>query len=155
VRVTRRRAVGVIATVGAVALLWAPSLVARWYTTPAQPIDFMTRPDKGWRFLYDAVRLSRDPKLGSEGPALDTAKRIWRGAEGVELVYLERPVTIPVPAGGLAPSARARFVRPRSRFTWFVTGRVGGRPRQIIGLLDYRTGRVLWDLRRVERAAGT
>ena len=152
-RVTRRRAVGVIAAVSAIAVLWAPSLVARSFTTPAQPIDFMVRPDKGWRFLYDAVRLSRDPRLGSEGPALETAKRIWRRVDAVELVYLVRPVIVPVPAGGLAPSARERLVRPRSRLTWFVSGRIGGRPRQVIGLLDFRSGRVIWDLRLVEGAA--
>lgn len=147
-RISRRRAVGVIAAVGALALLWTPSLVARTYTTSAQPIDFMSRPDKGWRFLYDTVRLSRHARLGSEGPALETARRIWRRVDHVELVYLERPVTIPVPPGGLAPP-RSRPVRPRTRLSWFVHGRIGNRPRQIVGLIDYRSGRVVWDLRRV------
>jgi hypothetical protein len=148
VRITRRRAVGVIAAVGALAVLWTPSIVARSYTTPAQPIDFMARPDKGWRFLYDTVRLSRHAKLGSGAPALETARRIWRRAEDVELVYLERPVTIPVPPGGLA-ARRPRPVRPRSRLSWFVYGRIGNRPRQVVGLLDFHSGRVVWDLRRV------
>jgi hypothetical protein len=148
VRISRRRAVGVIAAVGALALLWTPSLVARTYTTSAQPIDFMARPDKGWRFLYDTVRLSRHARLGSEGPALETARHIWRRVDHVELVYLERPVTIPVPPGGLAPP-RSRPVRPRTRLSWFVHGRIGNRPRQIVGLVDYRSGRVVWDLRRV------
>lgn len=149
-RISRRRAVGVIAAVGALALLWTPSLIARSYTSSAQPIDFISRPDKGWRFLYDTVRLSRHAKLGSEGPAFETARRIWRRADSVELVYLDRPVTIPVPPGGLAP-LRPRPVRPRTRLTWFVHGRIGNRPRQIIGLVDYRSGRVFWDLRRVAR----
>lgn len=149
-RIPRRRAVGVIAAVGALALLWTPSLVARGYTTSAQPIDFLARPDKGWRFLYDTVRLSRHARLGSEGPARETANRIWRHVEAVELVYLVGPVTIPIPPGGLAP-ARPQRVRPRSRLTWFVEGRVSGRARQIIGLMDYRSGRVIWDVRRVAR----
>lgn len=152
-RFTRRRAVGVLAAAGVIALLWAPSLVARSYTTPAQPIDFLTRPDKGWRFLYDTVRLSRSAKLGSEGPALETAKRIWPRANGVELVYLEGPVTVPVAPGGITPPDRARRVRPRSRLTWFVRGRIGDRPTQVVGLLDFRSGRVIWDLRRVPRTA--
>ena len=147
-RISRRRAVGVIAAVGALALLWTPSLVARTYTTSAQPIDFMSRPDKGWRFLYDTVRLSRHAKLGSDAAALETARRVWRRVDRVQLVYLERPVTIPVPPGGLAPP-RARPVRPRTRLSWFVHGRIGNRPGQIVGLLDYRSGRVIWDLRRV------
>jgi hypothetical protein len=148
VRIPRRRAVGVIAAVGALALLWTPSIVARSYTNSAQPIDFISRPDKGWRFLYDTVRLSRHAKLGSNGPAFDTARRIWPRAETVELVYLDRPVSIPVPPGGLAQQ-RPRPVRPRTRLSWFVYGRIGNRPRQVVGLLDFRSGRVVWDLRRV------
>ncbi len=150
-RIPRRRAVGVIAAVGALALLWTPSLVARTYTTSAQPIDFLSRPDKGWRFLYDTVRLSRGAKLGSEGPARETANRVWRRVDAVDLVYLVRPVTIPIPPGGLTPP-RPQRVRPRSRLTWFVEGRIGNRARQVIGLIDYRSGRVIWDLRRVSGA---
>jgi hypothetical protein len=152
VRVTRRRAIGVVVGVGGLALLWAPSFVARSFTDPAQPIDFLSRPDKGWRFLYDGVRLSRDAKLGSEGPALATAKRIWRRAEAVELVYLEHPLTIPAPEG-IARSPRAGIVRPRSPLTWFVHGRIGDGPRRLIGLIDYGSGRVIWDLRRVARGS--
>ena len=148
-RWTRRRVVGVIAAVVAIPLLWAPSLIARSYTSEAQPIEFMTRPDKGWRFLYDVVRLSRSAKLGSEGPALETAKRIWRRADAVELVYLEGPVTVPAPTSGPVVPARARTVRPRTRLTWFVLGRFDNRPRQVIGLVDFKSGRAIWDLRRV------
>ena len=148
-RLTHRRAIGVTAGVVALAALWTPSLIARTYTTSAQPIDFLSRPDKGWRFLYDSVRLSRDAKLGSDGAARATARRIWPRAEAVELVYLESPVTIPVPPRGLEPRPRAREVRPRSPLTWFVYGRIGNRPRQVVGLLDYPSGRVIWDLRRV------
>lgn len=151
-RVTRRRAIGVVVGVGALALLWTPSLVARTYTHPAQPIDFLSRPDKGWRFLYDTVRLSRGAKLGSEGPALATAKRIWRRAESVELVYLERPLTLPAPVGIRAPR-RPATVRPRSPLTWFVTGRIGNAPPQLVGLIDYESGRVVFDLRRVTGTA--
>lgn len=148
-RITRRRAIGVTVGVAALAALWAPSLVARTYTTSAQPIDFLSRPDKGWRFLYDTVRLARHAELGSDGPALQRARQVWPRAEAVELVYLVGAVTVPVAAGGLSPPASARTLRPRSRLTWFVQGRIGDRPRQVVGLLDFRSGRVIWDLRRV------
>ena len=151
-RVTRRGAIGITVAVAAIAALWAPSLVARTYTSPAQPIDFLSRPDKGWRFLYDTVRLSRQATLGSEGPALQRARQVWPRAESVELVYLVRPVIVPMSTGGVAASERARTVRPRSRLTWFVHGRIGGRARQVVGLLDFRSGRVVWDLRRVRRS---
>lgn len=150
-RITRRRAIGVTVGVAAIAALWVPSLVARTYTTSSQPIDFLSRPDKGWRFLYDTVRLSRHAKLGSDGPALQRARQVWPRAQSVELVYLLGPVSVPVPPGGATPPAPLRVARPRSRLSWFVTGRLGGRPRQIVGLLDYRSGRVIWDLRRVLR----
>ncbi len=150
-RFTRRRAIGVTVGVAAIAALWAPSFVARTYTTSAQPIDFLSRPDKGWRFLYDTVRLSRHARLGSDGPALQRARQLWPRTEAVKLVYLVRPVTVPVAAGGLTPPPGTRLVRPRSRLTWFVTGRIGQRPRQVVGLLDFRSGRVIWDLRSVLR----
>lgn len=152
-RFTRRRAIGVIAGVVAVAAVWVPSLVARTYTTEAQPIDFLSRPDKGWRFLYDTVRLSRHARLGTDGAALQRAKQVWpRASQDVELVYLVRPVTLPVTPGGHSVPLALRTVRPRTRLTWFVYGRLGGRARQVVGLLDYRSGRVIWDLRRVRRA---
>lgn len=150
-RITRRHVIGVTVGLAAAAALWTPSLIARSHTTPAQPIEFLSRPDKGWRFLYDTVRLSRHAKLGSDAPALQRARQVWPRVDDVELVYLVRPVTVPVAAGGLTAPPRERLVQPRSRLTWFVHGRIGGRARQVIGLLDYRTGRVVWDLRRVDR----
>ncbi len=153
-RVTRRRAIGVIAGLAAIATAWAPAFVARSHTTPAQPIDFVSRPDKGWRFLYDSIRLSRHAKLGSDAPALQRAQQIWPRVDDVELVYLVEPVTVPVAAGGLDAPPTARLARPRSRLTWFVHGRMGARPRQIVGLLDFASGRIVWDLRRVTRGRG-
>lgn len=150
-RISRRHAIGVTVGLAAVAALWTPSLIARTHTTSAQHIDFLSRPDKGWRFLYDTVRLSRHAKLGSDAPALQRARQVWLRVDDVKLVYLVRPVTVPVAAGGLTAPPSTRLVQPRSRLTWFVHGRIGGRARQIIGLLDYRSGRVIWDLRRVDR----
>ncbi len=148
-RVTRRRTVGTVVGICTLAAVWAPSFIAQTYVSDAQPISFLTRPDKGWRFLADSARISRRAKLGTEGAALSTAKRFWRRTSKVELVYLERPVTIPVPPGGLRPPTRTLTVRPRSRLTWFVHGRIGPRANQIIGLIDYRSGRVIWDVRAV------
>jgi hypothetical protein len=149
VHITRRRAIGVTVGVAALIGFWVPSFVARNYTNAAQPIDFLSHPDKGWRFLYDTVRLTRHASLGSEGPALQRARQVWPRSDGVELVYLEGPVTVPVAQGGFAPPAARRTVRPRSRLTWFVYGHIGSRSRQVVGLLDMRSGRVVWDLRRV------
>lgn len=150
-RISRRRAFGVIAMGLSLFVLWVPSMVATRFTNPAQPIDFLSHPDRGWRFLYDAIHTSRQATLGSEGQARSRAQRFWWPrvrVSRVELVYLERPVTVPLAPGGLQVSAAARTVRPRSRFTWFVHGRVGARPTQVIGLMDLASGRVIWDIRR-------
>jgi hypothetical protein len=155
VHVTRRQLGLVLAVVGVPVLVWGPSIAARHYASSAQSTDYLARPDKGWHFLYDAVRLSRGAKLGSGDRALGTARRIWRHTDSVELVYLDGPVTIPVPPGGLAAPERLRTLRTRSPLVWFVHGRVRGHARQVIGLLDYHSGRTAWDLRRVAGAVGT
>ncbi len=144
----RRRWLVVGLVLGVLAVVWGPSLVATRYTTSAQPIDFMARPDKGWRFLYDVARISRKAKLGTEGAALVAAKYRWRPVDRVELVYLEHPVTVPVAAGAVSVPVDARTVRPPSRLTWFVHGRLGKRPQQVVGLLDAVSGKAIWDIRR-------
>lgn len=145
----RRRWIVVAIVIGAVVAVWGPSLIALRYTHDAQRIGFASRPDKGWHFLYDAIREARTTRLGTEGKARATANHTWAPVDRVELVYLEGPVTIPIPEGGVSVSPSRRTVRPRSPFTWFVYGRLGSPTRQIVGLIDARSGRVIWDLRRV------
>jgi hypothetical protein len=48
-------------------------------------------------------------------------------------------------------AARA-LARPDDELNWVVMGRVKGGPEQVIGLLDYRSGRVEWDIRPVAGA---
>ena len=143
---------------GAAALVVAPSLVAEAYDgdgiAGARPTSFLTRPDRGWHFVYDAVRLSRGARLGSGDAALREAQRRWAGppavAESVRLVYADGPLQLPVPSGG---SAHARpLARPRSPLSWLVEGRVGSGIRQTIGVMDYQSGRVVWDIRPLRRA---
>ncbi len=152
-RAPRRRVLGIVAVGIAVVAMWVPSLVATRFTSDVQHIDFLTRPDRGWRFLYDAIRTTRHAVLGTEGAARGRAERFWWPPsrvhiERVELVYLVRPVTVPTVSGGRQASVHDRTVRPRSRFTWFVYGRIGNRPRQVVGLMDLHSGRVFWDIRR-------
>jgi hypothetical protein len=160
----RRWVVAVVAAVVALGVLWAPSLVARHYAVGAASADILTRPDKGWQFLYHVMRLSRHAQLGSGSSAMDQADELWPGpparAVSVRLVYLDGPLTVAVPPGGTRPAAGRRVARPRSELAWLVTGRVrrlvGGTlrigPRQTIGLLDYRSGRVVWDIRPLPEA---
>jgi hypothetical protein len=45
-----------------------------------------------------------------------------------------------------------RTASPDDDLNWVVNGRVKGGPEQVIGVLDYRTGRVEWDIRPVAGA---
>jgi hypothetical protein len=56
---------------------------------------------------------------------------------------------VPVPEGGVAPAPERATATPLSPLGWVVRGRVCGGPQQPIGVLDYPTGRVAWNIRPV------
>jgi len=148
----RRRLIAVAVAPVAVAGAWTPAIVAHHYADgPGGAEVNRARIDQGWGFLLDAVRESRGALLGHHDAALVHAQRIWARpsgrAEDVDLTYMDGPFTVPVPPGGAAPGPARRVAHPRSPFGWVVWGRVRGGPRQVIGLLDYATGRVAWDIR--------
>ena len=137
---------------------WAPVPIAERYADgPGGAEIGRARLDRGWEFVYHAVRLSRGARLGTDERALETAREVWAGppavARSVELVYMDGPFEVPVPPGGLAPPPGRETAIPASRLGWVVEGTAfdGRSPRgvrQMIGLLDYATGRVAWDIRR-------
>lgn len=138
-------------------LIWAPTVAAQWYDGgPGGASVSPLRPDQGWTFAAHSAWESRSPELGSNRSARARARRIWAGppavAERVELGYLEDRFAVPVPPGATAPSARGREVVPRSRLGWRVYGSVRGGPSQMIGLLDYPSGDVVWDIRPLPEA---
>lgn len=150
----RRSRARIVLVAGVVAILvglWVPVLVARHYADgPGGAEVGITRVDRGWKFLYHAVRLSRGARLGTSDVALDRARDVWAGsplAESVELVYQDGAFDVPVPPGGTAPAPGDRTAEPLSRLGWVVRGRVRGGPEQMIGLLDYHSGRVAWNIR--------
>ena len=154
-----------LAAIPAAALLaWTPSFVAEIYDgdgaagTPGTA--YLARPDRGWEFLVDAVRLSRGTRLGTETDARNVARAVWSGrrpgrrelpvvAESVRLVYGKEAFRVAIPAAGARPRPGNVVARPRTELSWLVEGRVGTGPRQPIGLLDYADGRVVWDVRPV------
>jgi hypothetical protein len=143
----RRKILVAVGALAALLIIWIPSFVAQRYSLEARPTDFLVRPDKGWQFLYQSVRLSRDAKLGSGASAEERATEVWgRRASSVRLVYVEGPFIVPVPPGGFPPR-RGRLARPRGPLAWVVTGSVREDVRQMIGLMDYSSGQVLWDIR--------
>lgn len=141
---------------GAVVALWAPSFVATAYAEePAS--TYLANPAAGWAFMWEAVTASRNPRLGTGDAAMLQASQVWAGppavATDVSLKAIPSPWDVPVPAGGAAPIAARGQARPADELNWVVTGRVRGGPPQVIGLLDYRSGRVAWDIRPVGGAA--
>ena len=148
---TRRKIV--ISTIVAIlaCVVWAPSLIAEHYADgPGGAEVGIARLDRGWEFVYHAVRLSRGARLGNEDAALTRARDVWAGrpeAESVELVYMDGPFTVPVPEGGARPAPERAVATPLSRLGWVVRARVCGGPRQMIGMLDYPTARVAWNIR--------
>ncbi|MGI9539930.1 MAG: hypothetical protein ACR2N6_07265 [Miltoncostaeaceae bacterium] len=151
-RTLRGRKALALGAVGAVVLVWAPTVAAQWYDGgPGAASVSPLRPDQGWAFAAHSAWESRSPDLGSNRAARTRARRIWAGppavAERVELAYLDDGFAVPVPAGGAAPAPRRREAVPRSRLGWRVYGSVRGGPTQMIGLLDYPTGAVAWDIR--------
>jgi hypothetical protein len=148
-----RRLITVIAVVLGTVAVFAPSVVAHRYADgPGGTDGVLGRPDKGWEFLIDAVTQSRDARLGSSTSAGERAREVWAGgsvrAESVRLTWMDGPFTVPVPGGGTPPAAGNAVATPRSSLGWTVIGRVRGGDRQMIGLLDYRSGRVVWNMRR-------
>jgi hypothetical protein len=148
----RGRATVALGAVIAIAAAWAPAIVAHHYADgPGGAEVNRARVDQGWEFIADAARESRGALLGDDAAALAHAQRIWARpsgrAESVELVYLDGPFTVPVPPGGVTPPPARRVAKPPAAFGWVVHGHVRGGPRQMIGLLDYNSGAVVWDIR--------
>jgi hypothetical protein len=152
--VTRRKVVtGTIVAVLA-CVVWAPTLIAEHYADgPGGAEVGIARLDRGWEFVYHAVRLSRGARLGGEDAALTRARDVWASrpeARSVDLVYMDGPFRVPAPEGGVEPAPERAVATPLSRLGWVVRGRVcAGGPLQPIGVLDYPTGRVAWNIRPV------
>ena len=134
----------------AVVALWIPSFIATAYAeVPAS--EYLQNPAKGWGFLWESVTASRNPRLGTADAAMQEAGQVWAGqpavADDVSLKAIPSPWHVPVPAGGTAIAPGRGVVTPPDELQWVVQGSVAGGPDQVIGLLDYRTGRVTWDIR--------
>ncbi len=126
-------------------LVWAPSLVARHYSDGSVSSAF-ARPDRGWHFIADSVRESRGAALGWEDAALAEATRRWVSRPRAEAVSLRW--------GARTVSIGSRRVALRAPLNWIVTGTPQpSAPRQVIAILDYHSGRVVWSLKPRRRAA--
>ncbi|MGD9696757.1 MAG: hypothetical protein AB7V42_13995 [Thermoleophilia bacterium] len=156
VRGRRGRIILSLVVVLVAAAAFVPAFIAEHYASgPGGAEVGRARVDRGWEFIYHAVRLSRGAKYDTEGSALTRARTIWSGtvtARSVRLVYMDaRPFRVPVPDGGTRPRPARRVATPASRLGWVVTGTVAGGPPQMIGLIDYHSGRTAWNIRPLPR----
>jgi hypothetical protein len=148
-------AAGLVVMVVVVALL--PALVAYRYTSPVQRGDFVTQPWKGWSFVAAALRVPGDSELKTSGEALRKADWLFKGTavdpREVQLLFVtaDEPYDFTQELGGRTVTAE---VTPSYRFIWEVRGTVpaAGQAAEsgsvVVALLDYQTGRLLYDVRR-------
>jgi hypothetical protein len=139
----------------AVALL--PALVAYRYTSPVQRGDFVTHPWRGWSFIAAALGVPGDSELKTSGEALRKAEWLYKqtgiAPHEVQLLFVAagEPYAFEQEIAGSRIEAA---VTPEYRFIWEVRGTVptgarAGAPREtaVVALLDYETGRLLYDVR--------
>jgi hypothetical protein len=128
-------------------VVYAPALLARASTAPDEPVDFLTHPQDGWRFVIDVVSDKGSAKAGTPQAARDLAVRHFSGSPvlpvRVDLLYL--------------PSRRFRVggkqgtitLPANSQLLWKVTGRTSSNgPLRTVALIEYSTGAFVYDVRR-------
>jgi hypothetical protein len=130
-----------------------PAFVAYRYTAPEQRGDFLRRPWRGWAFALAALTGPGSAQLKTSGMALRKAEWLFKGTaidpQEVQLLFVpqDAPLTFSHSIGAREVVSTAT---PYYRFIWQVRGLVDTIPdssRTIVALLDYETGRVLYDIR--------
>ncbi len=130
-----------------------PAFVAYRYTAPEQRGDFLRRPWRGWSFALAALTGPGSAQLKTSGMALRKAEWLFKGTaidpQEVQLLFVpqDAPLTFSHNIGAREVVSTAT---PNYRFIWQVRGLVATIPdssRTIVALLDYETGRVLYDVR--------
>lgn len=153
IRFRDRRFIGAFVAIAVLVIVVLPAFVAYRYTAPEQRGEFLTHPWRGWAFAYAAVAVPGDSELKTSGMALRKAEWLFRGTvidpEEVQLLFVRQnaPYALVNTIGGREITVS---VKPSYRFIWQVRGSVSTMPdedRMIVALLDYKTGRLLYDVR--------
>jgi hypothetical protein len=135
------------------AVFLLPAFVAFRYTAPGQRGDFIRRPWRGWSFAYAALAVPGDAELKTSGMALRKADWVFKGTvvdpREVQLLFVPRGKPYHF-AHSIDGRVATGTVVPSYRFIWQVQGAidtVSERGDTIVALLDYDTGRVLYNVR--------
>jgi hypothetical protein len=153
IRFRDKRFLAVAIVVAALIVFVLPAFVAFRYTAPQQRGQFLTRPWRGWSFAYAALAVPSGSELKTAGMALRKADWLYRGTavdpREVQLLYVRRkqPYAFRHAIDGRTVTST---VVPSYRFIWQVQGvvaTVSDKTDTIVALLDYNSGRVLYDVR--------
>jgi hypothetical protein len=137
----------------AIVIFVLPAFVAFRYTAPEQRGQFLARPWRGWSFAWAALSVPSGAELKTSGMALRKADWLYKGTavdpREVQLLFVKRkePYTFTHAIDGRTVTTT---VVPSYRFIWQVQGAVdtvSDKSDTLVALLDYKTGRVLYDIR--------
>jgi hypothetical protein len=127
----------------AAVVLYGPGRLAAASTGPGEPVNFLSNPLDGWRFMVDAARHIGSARAATPSAAARIAAHDFAGsgvtAERVDLLWLpSRRISLATGKGRTTVVANGRLV-------WTVTGRLtpDGPPRTV-GVLDYDSGRLIF-----------
>jgi len=152
-RFRSKRFLVVALVLAALVVFLLPAFVAFRYTAPSQRGDFVRHPWRGWSFAYAALAVPGDAALKTSGMALRKADWVYKGTavdpREVQLLYVSKrkPYTFTHRIDGRTVTST---VVPSYRFIWQVQGAidtVSERDDTVVALLDYDTGRLLYDVR--------
>jgi hypothetical protein len=142
----RGLALGILLVVVAGVVVYAPAYLARAATAPDEPVEFVSHPVQGWRFLLTAVREVPSARAPTPARARQLAVEAFRGSVveplRVDLLYLpKRRIRVRARTGSTVLTAKGTLV-------WKVTGRPApDDPIRIVGLIDFASGALTYDVR--------
>jgi hypothetical protein len=148
-----RQVLLVTVILAAVVLFLFPAFVAYRYSAPSQRMEYVRRPWRGWSFALAAVEVPSRSELKTSGMALRKADWVFKGTSvdprEVQLLFMpaDRPYTFTHQIGRRSVTST---ITPTYKFVWEVQGAVDTIPDSegtILGMLDYRTGHLLYDIR--------
>ena len=153
IRFRTKRVLAATIVIVALGAFLLPAFVAFRYTAPEQRNDFVRRPWRGWAFAYAALAVPGDAQLKTSGMALRKADWLYKGTaidpHEVQLLFVprRRPYLF---SHNVAGRLVETTVTPSYRFMWQVQGAIdpaSGGADAIVAILDYETGRLLYDVR--------
>jgi len=153
IRFRDKRFLAVAIVVAALVIFVLPAFVAFRYTAPEQRGQFLTKPWRGWGFAWAALAVPGNAELKTSGMALRKADWLYKGTavdpREVQLLFVKtkKSYTFKHSIDGRTLTST---VLPAYRFIWQVQGvvdTVSDSSDTVVALLDYKTGRVLYDIR--------